>query len=247
MGRKIEPLTGPREGGTRVTIEGENLGLQVKEISHVQVAGVRCTPVPTQYISAESGSTLITVTGTNLMTIQDPKVRAKYGGVETTNGKNLVPAAPGNSRLNYTVLIGDSPCVLTVSESQLLCDSPDLTGEHKVQVMFKAKAKYSPELNKYKSKTNCWTLFLQGIPFSLRPQADDMDLVHCTKLWHLVKNHEHSDQREGDRGSKMVSEIYLTRLLATKILTSLDRDGYCRKHKLRHKLEQAINLMSGSS
>ncbi len=38
-----------------------------------------------------------------------------------------------------------------------------------------------------------------------------------TKLWHLVKNHEHSDQREGDRGSKMVSEIYLTRLLATKV------------------------------
>lgn len=38
-----------------------------------------------------------------------------------------------------------------------------------------------------------------------------------TKLWHLVKNHEHADQREGDRGSKMVSEIYLTRLLATKV------------------------------
>lgn len=40
-----------------------------------------------------------------------------------------------------------------------------------------------------------------------------------TKLWHLVKNHEHADQREGDRSSKMVSEIYLTRLLATKVFT----------------------------
>ncbi|XP_031698178.1 plexin A3-like, partial [Anarrhichthys ocellatus] len=49
----IDPLTGPREGGTLVTIEGENLGLQVKEISHVQVAGVRCSPAPSQYISAE--------------------------------------------------------------------------------------------------------------------------------------------------------------------------------------------------
>lgn len=38
-----------------------------------------------------------------------------------------------------------------------------------------------------------------------------------TKLWHLVKNHDHADHREGDRGSKMVSEIYLTRLLATKV------------------------------
>lgn len=36
-----------------MTIEGENLGLQVKEIAHVQVAGVRCNPVPLQYISAE--------------------------------------------------------------------------------------------------------------------------------------------------------------------------------------------------
>lgn len=50
---QIDPLTGPREGGTRVTIEGENLGLQVKEIAHIQVAGVRCNPVLSQYVSAE--------------------------------------------------------------------------------------------------------------------------------------------------------------------------------------------------
>uniref|UniRef100_A0A671TI96 Plexin-A3 n=1 Tax=Sparus aurata TaxID=8175 RepID=A0A671TI96_SPAAU len=363
---KIDPLTGPREGGTRVTIEGENLGLQVKEIAHVQVAGVRCNPVPSQYISAErivcdmaeallphspggpvelcigvcsaeyrtlstqtysfvspsfarvrpekgpvsggtrltvtgrhldagstvtvyidkeeclfvkrtnreiicitpasptgsgpasirlmidkaevtssdtkyiytedptitsiepnwtilNGSTVITVTGTNLLTIQEPKVRAKYGGVETNNfctvvndstmtclapglvygkpnppegalrpdefgfifdqvssllvlnstpfthypnptfdplgnsgilevkpgspiilkGKNLIPPAPGNNRLNYTVLIGEAPCLLTVSENQLLCDSPDLTGEQRVLILV-GGLEYSP-------------------------------------------------------------------------------------------------------
>ena len=43
------------------------------------------------------------------------------------------------------------------------------------------------------------------------------DLESGVKMWHLVKNHEHGDQKEGDRGSKMVSEIYLTRLLATKV------------------------------
>ncbi|KAG7221692.1 hypothetical protein INR49_000059 [Caranx melampygus] len=48
-----------------------------------------------------------------------------------------------------------------------------------------------------------------GSPDSLRSQSG-------VKVWHLVKNHEHGDQKEGDRGSKMVSEIYLTRLLATK-------------------------------
>ncbi|XP_061112852.1 plexin A3 [Conger conger] len=355
---KIQPLTGPKEGGTRVTMEGENLGLQVREITHVRVAGVRCTPVPSEYISAErivcdmeeslvsnppgglaelcigdcsaeyralssqtysfvtpsfskvrpekgplsggtrltisgrhldagssvtvfvgqgeclfvrrnkrdivcvtppsqagsgpspirlqidkaevtsvetrylytddptitniepnwsimNGSTAITVTGTNLLTIQEPKVRAKYGGVETTNvcsvvnesvmtclapgiihikrqvpetgihpdefgfildhvtallilngtpftyypnptfdslgnsgilevkpgspiilkGKHLIPPAPGNARLNYSVMIGETPCLLTVSESQLLCDSPDLTGEQRVLIL----------------------------------------------------------------------------------------------------------------
>lgn len=59
-------------------------------------------------------------------------------------------------------------------------------------------------------------------PDSLRSRTPMItpDLESGTKLWHLVKNHDHLDQREGDRGSKMVSEIYLTRLLATKVKTT---------------------------
>uniref|UniRef100_A0A8B9GVQ2 Plexin-A1 n=1 Tax=Astyanax mexicanus TaxID=7994 RepID=A0A8B9GVQ2_ASTMX len=49
-------------------------------------------------------------------------------------GRNLFPAAPGNSRLNYTVLIGETLCVLTLSETQLLCEWPNLTGQHKVTI-----------------------------------------------------------------------------------------------------------------
>ncbi|MGH0153704.1 UNVERIFIED_CONTAM: hypothetical protein FKN15_042022 [Acipenser sinensis] len=348
---------GPREGGTRVTIRGENLGLEFKEIvAHVRVAEVECTPVPEGYIPAEqivcemgraehsqyagyvevcvgecrpefmarsyhlyyfvvpnllelkpsrgpvsggttvtitgsnldagsnvsitfkdqmcvyhrraakaivckslasqhgygnvtvsvrvdrariqkelqyefvedptisklepewsiiSGSTPVTVSGTNLDIIQNPLIRAKYNGVESLNtcevldsttmicqapelavssnhqsdiverpdefgfildnvqtllifnntyfiyypnptfehlspsgvlelkpgspiilkGRNLLPPAPGgNAKLNYTVLIGEKPCTLTVSETQLLCESPNLTGRHKVLV-----------------------------------------------------------------------------------------------------------------
>ena len=57
-------------------------------------------------------------------------------------------------------------------------------------------------------------------PDSLRSRTPMItpDLESGTKLWHLVKNHDHGDQKEGERGSKMVSEIYLTRLLATKVL-----------------------------
>lgn len=36
------------------------------------------------------------------------------------------------------------------------------------------------------------------------------------KVWHLVKHHDNDNQKEGERSNKMVSEIYLTRLLATK-------------------------------
>lgn len=36
------------------------------------------------------------------------------------------------------------------------------------------------------------------------------------RTWHLVKHHDNDHGKENERGSKMVSEIYLTRLLATK-------------------------------
>lgn len=49
-------------------------------------------------------------------------------------GRNLVPSASGGAKLNYTVLIGDTPCSLTVSDTQLLCEPPNLTGQHKVLV-----------------------------------------------------------------------------------------------------------------
>ncbi|XP_062977439.1 plexin-A1 isoform X1 [Elgaria multicarinata webbii] len=163
--------------------------------------------------SINSGGTLLTVTGTNLATIKEPRIRSKYGSAERENnctvyndttmvcyapsidnpvrsppelgdrpdeigfvmdnvqalliinrtnfvyypdpvfeslpsgmlelkpssplilkGRNLLPPAPGNFRLNYTVLIGDTPCALTVSETQLLCESPNLTGQHKVTI-----------------------------------------------------------------------------------------------------------------
>lgn len=35
--------------------------------------------------------------------------------------------------------------------------------------------------------------------------------------------------------------------LLPQVLTALDRDASCRKHKLRQKLEQIISLVSGNS
>uniref|UniRef100_A0A8C7GLV6 Plexin-A1 n=1 Tax=Oncorhynchus kisutch TaxID=8019 RepID=A0A8C7GLV6_ONCKI len=248
------PAQGPLSGGTRVTIEGNHLNAgssvfvnigrhpchfkkrNAREIVCVTPAGLTpgSTPVMVDIDSAElrnpevkynytedptvlriepdwsiaSGGTLLTVSGTNLATIREPKIRAKYGsnctvfnnsvmvclapsvtdserGFSDTGsgpdeigfymdnvhalvvvnetfsyypdpvfeplsptgvlelkptsplilkGRNLIPAAPGNSRLNYTVFIGETPCVLTLSETQLLCEWPNLTGQHKVTI-----------------------------------------------------------------------------------------------------------------
>lgn len=67
-----------------------------------------------------------------------------------------------------------------------------------------------------------------GSPDSLRSRAPMItpDLESGVKVWHLVKNHDHGDQKEGDRGSKMVSEIYLTRLLATKVTEMNSLEGF---------------------
>lgn len=57
------------------------------------------------------------------------------GAFLSLQGKNLIPpVAGGNVKLNYTVLVGEKPCAVTVSDVQLLCESPNLIGRHKVMV-----------------------------------------------------------------------------------------------------------------
>uniref|UniRef100_A0A3P9QG52 Plexin A2 n=2 Tax=Poecilia reticulata TaxID=8081 RepID=A0A3P9QG52_POERE len=58
----------------------------------------------------------------------------KPGSPIILKGRNLIPPASGGAKLNYTVLIGETPCSVTVSESQLLCEPPNLTGQYKVVV-----------------------------------------------------------------------------------------------------------------
>uniref|UniRef100_A0A4W5PH41 Plexin A1 n=1 Tax=Hucho hucho TaxID=62062 RepID=A0A4W5PH41_9TELE len=264
---KLFPETGPRQGGTRLTITGENLGLQFRDIqTGVRLGKVPCIPIEEEYIKKQSsvssfnhplcpcrrnsreivcvtpagltpGSTPVmvdidsaelrnpevkynytddptggdlgiytsgtkqfvishftkndfpsqncTVFNNSVMVCLAPSVADSERGFSDTGsgpdeigfymdnvhalmvvnetfsyypdpvfellsptgvlelkptsplilkGRNLIPAAPGNSRLNYTVFIGETPCVLTLSETQLLCEWPNLTGQHKVTV-----------------------------------------------------------------------------------------------------------------
>ncbi|KAB1264328.1 Plexin-B1 [Camelus dromedarius] len=56
----VEPLTGPVDGGTRVTIRGSNLGQHVQDVQDtVRVAGVPCAVDPQEY---EVSSSLVCIT-----------------------------------------------------------------------------------------------------------------------------------------------------------------------------------------
>ncbi|NXH29786.1 PLXD1 protein, partial [Myiagra hebetior] len=53
--RKIEPLRGPLEGGTLLTIRGRNLGRRFSDIlGAIRVGGVPCAPLPNRYVVSET-------------------------------------------------------------------------------------------------------------------------------------------------------------------------------------------------
>uniref|UniRef100_A0A6Q2XX98 Plexin-A2 n=1 Tax=Esox lucius TaxID=8010 RepID=A0A6Q2XX98_ESOLU len=247
---ELTPVRGPESGGTKVTIMGVNLGAGSIHRRIPKEKSIVCFSAPSvtgagqvlvslsvdwakvpgslsfQYIedptvqriepewSITSGHTALTVTGTNLDVVQEPRIRVKYAGHESINvckvlntttiicfapslkaestpehesvkhveefgfvfnnvqgllnynntnfiyypdpyleplslsgvleqkpgspiilkGRNLVPSASGGARLSYTVLIGETACSLTVSDTQLLCEPPNLTGQHRVLV-----------------------------------------------------------------------------------------------------------------
>uniref|UniRef100_A0A8C3V2S4 Plexin-A2 n=1 Tax=Catharus ustulatus TaxID=91951 RepID=A0A8C3V2S4_CATUS len=223
----LSPSRGPESGGTMVTISGHYLGAgsrvsvllgnQTCEFHELCAQARLCaqlSPLTTLSCLSHSGHTPLTVTGTNLDVIQEPRIRVKHNGKEFVNvckvvnatalwclappltpeyrpgldaverpdefgfifnnvqsllvyndtkfiyypnptfemlsstgvleqkpgspiilkGRNLCPPAPGGAKLNYTVLIGETPCAVTVSETQLLCEPPTLSGQHKVMV-----------------------------------------------------------------------------------------------------------------
>ncbi|XP_004581491.2 plexin-B1 [Ochotona princeps] len=145
----VEPLTGPVDGGTRVTIRGSNLGQQVQDILHtVWVAGVPCAVDAQEY---EVSSSLVCITGasgqevTGTATVevlgrgrgvsdltfayQDPQVHSIFpahgpraGGTHLTlRGSKLL-----TGRLeDIQVVVGEQPCHLLPGQQseQLQCET----------------------------------------------------------------------------------------------------------------------------
>ncbi|KAM8862546.1 plexin-B1-like isoform 2-T2 [Spinachia spinachia] len=159
----LDPVSGPVEGGTVVTISGSNLGQRAEDIQKsVSVAGVPCSVIHSRYeVSSrivcettssgreKSGQASVRVRGGGLglsaqiFSFQDPVLSSvfpqrgpKAGGSSLTiRGRRLSTGHPSE----VGVLIGGVPClVLNIQEDQISCltRGSNRTGEHGITVRF---------------------------------------------------------------------------------------------------------------
>uniref|UniRef100_A0A7M4FHN9 Plexin-B1 n=1 Tax=Crocodylus porosus TaxID=8502 RepID=A0A7M4FHN9_CROPO len=140
----VYPLSGPVEGGTRITIVGSNLGRKHQDIAEtVTVAGIPCIVDALQYEISSRSSICDVCLGSKFLCwvplfhhssshfslAQNPELRSivpargpKAGGTcLTLLGSKLVTGRPSE----ISVLVGDLPCHILgeMQESQLKCQT----------------------------------------------------------------------------------------------------------------------------
>ncbi|XP_075951524.1 plexin-B1 [Anarhichas minor] len=169
----LDPVSGPVEGGTVVTISGSNLGQRSEDIQNsVTVAGVPCSVIHSRYeVSSRivcettgsggerSGHASVKVRGggvglsAQIFSFQDPVLSGifpqrgpKAGGSSLTiRGRRLRTGHPSE----VGVLIGGVPCVvLNIQEDQISCltRGSNRTGEHGITVRFGGTERHLPGL-----------------------------------------------------------------------------------------------------
>uniref|UniRef100_A0A8C2IF97 Plexin-B1 n=1 Tax=Cyprinus carpio TaxID=7962 RepID=A0A8C2IF97_CYPCA len=161
----IEPLSGPVEGGTVLTVSGSNLGQRAEDIQHsVTVAGVPCTVIPDRYevsssivcettasAGEKSGHVSVQVKGGGIgqsaqrFRYQDPVLLGvsplkgpMSGGTSLTiTGQNLLTGRPNE----ISILIGGVPCYISPKQYnnehvECVSGGSNRTGESGVTVRF---------------------------------------------------------------------------------------------------------------
>uniref|UniRef100_A0A3Q2GBZ6 Plexin-B1 n=1 Tax=Cyprinodon variegatus TaxID=28743 RepID=A0A3Q2GBZ6_CYPVA len=142
----LDPLSGPIEGGTVVTISGSNLGQRAEDIeSSVTVANVPCTVIHSRYevssrqavcttphtLLASSKQRIHFYIYNNFLSSIFPLRGPKAGGSSLTiRGRKLRTGHPSE----VGVLIGGVPC--TEDQIKCLTRGSNRTGEHSIMVRF---------------------------------------------------------------------------------------------------------------
>ncbi|XP_059397388.1 plexin-B1-like isoform X5 [Carassius carassius] len=180
----IEPLSGPVEGGTVLTVSGSNLGQRAEDIQHsVTVAGVPCTVLPDRYevsssivcettasAGEQSGHVSVQVKGGGIgqsaqrFSYQDPVLLAvsplkgpMSGGTSLTiTGQNLLTGRPNE----ISILIGGVPCYISPKQYnservECVTGGRNRTGESGVTLRFgRAERHLQDVLYKYTPDPN---------------------------------------------------------------------------------------------
>uniref|UniRef100_UPI0037E7C6FE plexin-B1-like n=1 Tax=Semicossyphus pulcher TaxID=241346 RepID=UPI0037E7C6FE len=159
----LDPVSGPVEGGTVVTISGSNLGQRAEDIQNsVTVAGVPCSVIHSRYeVSSrivcetrssggeKSGQASVKVRGGGLglsaqnFSFQNPILSSIFpqrgpkagGSALTIRGRRLRTGHPSE----VSVLIGGVPCmVMNIQDHHISCltRGSNRTGEHSITVRF---------------------------------------------------------------------------------------------------------------
>uniref|UniRef100_A0A8C5CRQ6 Sema domain-containing protein n=1 Tax=Gadus morhua TaxID=8049 RepID=A0A8C5CRQ6_GADMO len=198
----IDPVSGPVEGGTVVTISGSNLGQKPEDVENsVTVAGVPCHVIPSRYeVSSrivcettgsgaeKSGQAVVSVRGgghgrsTHVFSFQDPILTSvsplrgpKAGGSRLRiRGHRLRTGHAGE----VSVAIGGVPC---------LSGSSNRTGDHGITVRFGGTERhlqgityhYTPNPNITRAAPS--KSFLRG-GRTIRVSGHNLDVVQEPKL-----------------------------------------------------------------
>uniref|UniRef100_F6Q5G2 Plexin-B3 n=1 Tax=Ornithorhynchus anatinus TaxID=9258 RepID=F6Q5G2_ORNAN len=161
--RLIEPLTGPPEGGTPLTIVGTNLGRRFEEVAaKVTVAGQPCHPDPDQYListrivcfvppaaKGTTGPVEVAVDGhpspgisAQNFTYQDPVLQSlsPWRGLQAGGTRLTIHGQFLQTGSNISAFVGDLPCHIQepICPETIIClTSPSPTvAEQSVRVLF---------------------------------------------------------------------------------------------------------------
>ncbi|KAK7884780.1 hypothetical protein WMY93_027903 [Mugilogobius chulae] len=141
----VDPVSGPVEGGTLVTISGSNLGQRAEDIQNsVTVAGVACHVIHTRY---EVSSRIVCETSSSGGEKSGhASVRVRGGGLglspQIFSFQNPILSSVFPHRghpSDASVLIGGVPClVLKILDDEIQCVTrgSNRTGEHAITVRF---------------------------------------------------------------------------------------------------------------
>uniref|UniRef100_A0A8C1U1H7 Plexin-B1 n=1 Tax=Cyprinus carpio TaxID=7962 RepID=A0A8C1U1H7_CYPCA len=231
----IEPLSGPVEGGTVLTVSGSNLGQRAEDIQHsVTVAGVPCTVIPDRY--EVSSSIVCETTASAGEKSGHVSVQVKGGGIGQSAQRfryqvTINPAGPmsGGTSLTITgrdlltgrsneisILIGGVPCYISSEQYnervECVTGGSNRTGESGVTVRFGGAQRHLQEvLYQYTPDPNVTHAapsksFISGGRI-IRVSGQHLDVVQEPRIHvTLTPLEPHSQKRKKKRTRRIVPE-----------------------------------------